>query len=40
VPSTSSNGGMVNRVERDDKKTQTKKVRAGRCSRSWAILFT
>jgi len=28
VPSTSSNGGMVNRVEIDDKKTQIKKVRA------------
>jgi dolichyl-phosphate-mannose-protein mannosyltransferase len=26
VPSTSPNGGMVNRVEVDDKKTQTKKV--------------
>jgi dolichyl-phosphate-mannose-protein mannosyltransferase len=26
VPSTSSNGGMVNRVEVDDKKTQIKKV--------------
>ena len=27
VPSTSSNGGTVNRVEIDDKKTQIKKVR-------------
>lgn len=31
VPSTSANGGMVNRVEVDDKKTQVKKVRAEIC---------
>jgi dolichyl-phosphate-mannose-protein mannosyltransferase len=30
VLSTSSSGGMVNREEIDDKKTQAKKVRAGK----------
>jgi dolichyl-phosphate-mannose-protein mannosyltransferase len=38
VPSTAPNGGMVNRVEIDDKKTQTKKVRGDRLPHKLAII--
>jgi dolichyl-phosphate-mannose-protein mannosyltransferase len=39
VPSTSPNGGMVNRVEIDDKKIQMKKVRAGKFLWKLGLLF-
>jgi dolichyl-phosphate-mannose-protein mannosyltransferase len=40
VLSTSPDGGMVNRVEIDDKKTQIKKVRAGKFLEKLGLLFS
>jgi len=39
VPSTAPNGGMVDRVEIDDKKTQIKKVRGGRLPHKLAFFL-